>query len=275
MIEIALRDILEQRRLAGLRRRNDQRALAFADRREEIDNSRGELRRTVFELEALFGKDRRPLFEYRPSLDRFGVEPVDFVDANQPVIFLALLRPARLAFDHVSAAQLEAAYLRLADVDVVVADIVSGAAQESVALGQDVEYAACDLDTRAGDLRLHEDRDDLVLFYFCRSGDLDFQLFCDFEQLGLRLFRKLSCGKHRRHFDLRKLLVVRSGMLWKVPAARTSTPSAAPLLRPHVVETLFRVGAMFRLQKNISLVEPHTSGLDNRGRGEAASRSDR
>ena len=38
-------DVLEQRRLTGFRRRDDQRALTFADRAEEIDDARRELRR--------------------------------------------------------------------------------------------------------------------------------------------------------------------------------------------------------------------------------------
>jgi hypothetical protein len=59
-------------------------------------------------------------------------------------------------------------------------------------------------------------------------------------------------------------------MLPKVMAAsRTATAASATLLC--VVEALFAVGTMFGLQKNISLLEPHTSSFDDRGRGEAAS----
>ena len=129
-------DVFEQRRLAGLRRRDDQRALALADRREQIDDARRELRRAHFELEPLLRIDRRAFFEDAAPFDRFRIETVDLVDANQAVILFALFRPASLALDHVAAPQFEAADLRLADVDVVVADVVAGATQEPVALGK-------------------------------------------------------------------------------------------------------------------------------------------
>jgi hypothetical protein len=53
------------------------------------------------------------------------------------------------------------------------------------------------------------------------------------------------------------------GVLRKVMApTRTSTASSAALLRAHiVVEALFGVGTMFGLQKNLSLLEPHTSSV--------------
>lgn len=62
------------------------------------------------------------------------------------------------------------------------------------------------------------------------------------------------------------------GVLWiVVPAARTSTPSSASLRGAHIaIRTMLDVGTMFRLQKNISLVEPRASHFDNRGQGEAA-----
>ena len=41
---IALADVLEQDRLAGARRGDDQRPLAFAERREQIHDARGDRR---------------------------------------------------------------------------------------------------------------------------------------------------------------------------------------------------------------------------------------
>jgi hypothetical protein len=63
----------------------------------------------------------------------------------------------------------------------------------------------------------------------------------------------LRGGEHRRRFDLRRLFVICSLVLPKMmTATRTATPSAAR--RAHiVVEALFGVGAMFGLQKSISL----------------------
>jgi hypothetical protein len=123
-----VRDIFEQRRLTGFRRRDDQRALAFADRAEQVDDARGELRGADLELVALVRVDRRALFERAPSANLLGQVSVDTIDADEPVILLALLRAAHLAFDQVSAAKFEAADLRLADVDVFRTDDVAVAA---------------------------------------------------------------------------------------------------------------------------------------------------
>ena len=97
-------DVFQQRRLAGFRRRDDQRALAFADRREQVDDARRQLRRTNFEFKPLLRIDRRSFFEGATPFDRFGIEPVDLVDANQDRnIFRSLsdgergLRPYRRA----------------------------------------------------------------------------------------------------------------------------------------------------------------------------------
>ena len=213
-----------------------------------------------------------PFSKYAASFDRFGIQAVDFVDANQPVILFALFRAARLAFDHVAAPQLEAADLRLADVDVVVADVVAGAAQEAVSLGKDVEDAAGHLDAGARDLRLHEQRDDLVFLDFRRRWDLDFEFFGDLDQLVLRLLAELSRGLNRRHFDLRKLIVIDGRMLREVmPAARSPAASAAPLLGAHIVVGAVLVGwdDVPFAEEYLSL-EPLAPSLSDRGRGEAA-----
>src|SRR5271170_6825151 len=62
-------NVLEQRRLAGLWRRNDKSALALADWAEKIDDACGELRRAHFESKALLRIDGRSLFEEPPAFD--------------------------------------------------------------------------------------------------------------------------------------------------------------------------------------------------------------
>ncbi|MBV8344018.1 MAG: hypothetical protein JO190_03365 [Candidatus Eremiobacteraeota bacterium] len=52
---------------------------------------------------------------------------------------------------------------------------------------------------------------------------------------------------------MRKLLVIRRRMLPKVMPATRSATAAAARLAHIVIEALFYVGAMFRLQKSISL----------------------
>jgi hypothetical protein len=51
-------------------------------------------------------------------------------------------------------------------------------------------------------------------------------------------------------------------MLSEVMTAPRSAASSATGLRAHVL-----IGAMFRLQRSISSLEPHTSNFDDRGRG--------
>ena len=64
-----LRDILQQHRLAGARRRHDQRALPLADRRDQIDDARRQIlagRILDLELEPLIGIERRQIVEVGP-----------------------------------------------------------------------------------------------------------------------------------------------------------------------------------------------------------------
>ena len=59
-------DVLQQHRLAGTRRRHDQRALAFADRRDDVDDAGGEIlfgRILEFHLQPLVGIERRQVVE--------------------------------------------------------------------------------------------------------------------------------------------------------------------------------------------------------------------
>ena len=132
------------------------------------------------------------------------------------------------------------------------------------------------LDPGTGDLRLHEQGDDLVLLDFGRGRNLDFELLGDVEQLALRFLTELSRGEHRRHFNLRELVVMRRRMLPKVVAApRTPAASACALLAHIVIKALFGVGAMFGLQKSISLLEPHTSSSQVEDEARLPARSDR
>ena len=125
-------------------------------------------------------------------------------------------------------------------------------------------------------MRLHEQGDDLVLLDFRRGRNLDFELLGDVEQLALRFLTELSRGEHRRHFDLRELVVMRRRMLPKLVAApRTPAASACALLAHIVIEALFGVGAMFGLQKSISLLEPHTSSSQVEDEARLPAQSDR
>ena len=153
-----LRDVLQQHGLAGARRRHDQRALAEADRRHDVDDAGGEVlaRRVLdLELEPAIGIQRREVVEVDLVADLLGLLEIDRVDLEQREIALALLRGADQAFDRVAGAQAEASDLRGADVDVVgPGEVVGiGRAQVAEAVLEHLDDAeADDLDLAAGEL---------------------------------------------------------------------------------------------------------------------------
>ena len=138
----AVSDRLQQHRLAGLRRRDDEPALPPPDRREEGDHALTELPGIGLDLDAPVGEDRRQALELRPALRLLRVDAVDRLDAQQAVVLLRVLRLPHLPGDVVAAAQAEAPDLRLRDVDVVRARDQSVAAQEAEAVVEDRQHAA-------------------------------------------------------------------------------------------------------------------------------------
>ncbi|GCC49017.1 hypothetical protein chiPu_0033059, partial [Chiloscyllium punctatum] len=110
-----VRDVLHQHRLAGARRRHDQRALALADRRDDVDHAgRQVLLGGILKLhaETLIGKQRREVVEIDLVLRLFRVFEIERVDLQQREIAFAFLRAADVAFDRVAGAQAETADLR-------------------------------------------------------------------------------------------------------------------------------------------------------------------
>ena len=185
-----VRDVLQQHGLAGARRRHDQRALALADRRDDVDDARREIllgRILVLHLQPLVGIERRQVVEVDLVARLLGVLEIDRVDLEQREVALALLRAADLAFDGVAGAQAEAADLRGRDVDVVGAGQVVRfrRAQEAEAVGQHLDDAfADDVDFLGGELL--EDREHQLLLAH-GAGVLDLLLFGKGEQLGRSL----------------------------------------------------------------------------------------
>ncbi len=91
---------------------DDQRALALALRRDDVDHPRrlvldGRVERV--ELELLVGIERRQIVEIDAVADRLGIVEIDRGDAGQREIALAFLGAADFAFDRVAGAQAEAA----------------------------------------------------------------------------------------------------------------------------------------------------------------------
>ena len=112
-------DGLQQHRLTGARRSDDQAALAFADRREQVHHAAGVVVARGFELQPLVRIERRQVVEEDLVARFLGRLEVDRVDFDQREVALAFLGRADLAGDGVAGAQVEAADLRRRDVDVV------------------------------------------------------------------------------------------------------------------------------------------------------------
>ena len=142
-------DVLQQHGLAGARRRHDQGALAFADRRHDVDDACREIllgRILVFHLQPLVRIERRQVVEIDLVTGLFRIFEIERIDFEQCEVALAFLRAANVAVDGVAGAQAETADLRRRDVDVVRARqiIRFRRAQEAEAVRQHLDHAFAD-----------------------------------------------------------------------------------------------------------------------------------
>src|SRR6185437_15347482 len=83
----------------GLRRADDQPALAFADRRDDVEHAPGNVLFRLdiaLELELLVGMERREDFKKDLVLGGLGGLAVDLVDLDEGEVALAVLRRADL-----------------------------------------------------------------------------------------------------------------------------------------------------------------------------------
>ena len=136
-------DFLQENRLARFRRRDNQRALAQADRRDKIQQAHGGIARPVraFQRQPPVRVNRRQGIE-RPAHPRdFRVVPVDGFNVHQRVVSVAHpLRP-RLADDLVAAVQVEPANLRDGNINVVRPGCSVLRAQKTVTAGLHFQQA--------------------------------------------------------------------------------------------------------------------------------------
>src|SRR5690348_11954734 len=138
-----VRDRLQQHRLAGARRRDDQSALSFADRREQVHNARADVLAHRLLLDALLRIQRRQVVEEDFVAGFVGRLKVNGLDLYQGEVFLAFMWRTNLAAYRVTGFEVELANLRRRNVDVIRTwqVVVVGRAKESVAVGQDFEDA--------------------------------------------------------------------------------------------------------------------------------------
>ena len=104
-------DVLQQHRLAGARRSDDQAALAFADRRQQIHDAGADVLARGLELQALLRIQRRQVVEEDLVAGFVGRLEVDGFDLDQREVFFAFVRRAHLAADGVAGLEVEFADL--------------------------------------------------------------------------------------------------------------------------------------------------------------------
>ena len=159
----AVGDLLEEHRLAGLGRADDEGALALAERVDEVDEPLAQVLGVGLEVDQLVRVDRGQVAEDRPASGRLGIDAVDAVDPEHAPVLLRLARGADGAGDAVADAQAEPADLAGADVDVLRAGQQAVAAHEAEALVDDVEDAGRVGVAGALGLALEDALDELVL----------------------------------------------------------------------------------------------------------------
>ena len=168
-------DGLQQHGLAGARRRDDQAALALADRRQQIHHAAADVLAHGLHLDPLLRIERREVVEEDLVARLFGRLEVDGLDLDQREILLALVRRAHVAADGVAGLQVELADLRRRDVDVVGAGqvVVIGRAEEAVAVGQNFQHAFGEDVAFFFALRLENLEDQVLLAQAAGAGDLE------------------------------------------------------------------------------------------------------
>jgi hypothetical protein len=141
-------DVLEDRRLTGLRRRDDEPTLALADRSDEIDDPGHDVVGLAVDLEAEthIGEQRGELGELAPIHGFFGIRTVDGDRTNEGGELLLGAGGTDRARDDVALAELGFAHHVDRDIGIVVPGEIPGAAEEPVTLGEDVEDALASLE---------------------------------------------------------------------------------------------------------------------------------
>ena len=178
-------DVLQHHRLAGFRRRDDQAALAGADRGDHVDDPAGDVLvglDVAFELQVTRRVQRRQVLEHDLVLVRFRRETVDRFQLGQRDIAFAILRGTDFALDGVAGAQVEAPDLRRRDIDVVGVGEVGGVrrAEEAEAVLQHFERAVAEDRVAVPGLGLQDRVDQLLLAH--AVGVLDGQFGGHVEQ---------------------------------------------------------------------------------------------
>src|SRR5215218_5823342 len=134
--------LLQDRRLAGLGRRDDHAALALAYRGHQVYDAGGDVVRLPLQPQALHRVEGGKVVEVRAPAALLGLVVVDGLDAHHRRVLLAVAGWPDLADHVVPAPEVEAFDLARRDVDVAFALTVAVGPQETEPVGQHIEDAA-------------------------------------------------------------------------------------------------------------------------------------
>ena len=137
----AVRDRLQQNRLAGPRRRHDESALPRPDGRYQVHDPGRQVPRVVLEPDHVVRMEGRERLEFRSFRVLHGRLAVHHLEIAQSEIALPAARPTDVAEQHVAVSEIEAPDLGGRDVDVVRAGKIGidGRAEEPEPLHQTVQ----------------------------------------------------------------------------------------------------------------------------------------
>ena len=132
----AVRNRLQQHRLAGPRRSDNQSALPLAHRRQQIHHAARDVLANRLHLHPLLRIQRSQVVEQNLVPSLFRRLEVDRLDLHQRKILLALMRRPHIAADRIARLQVELADLRRRDVNVIRARqiVVIRRAQKAIAI---------------------------------------------------------------------------------------------------------------------------------------------
>ena len=179
--------MLQHHGLAGFRRGHQQAALAFADRRDDVDDAAGDVflgADVALQRHLLRREQRRQVFEQDLVLGIFRRLAVDLVHLDQGNVTFAFLGGADLALDRIAGMQVEAANLARADVNVVRPGEVRGVrrAQEAEAVRQYFQRAFAENAFAFFRLVLQQGENQVLLAH--AVGVVDLVGGCHFHQFG-------------------------------------------------------------------------------------------
>ena len=187
-------DGLQQHGFAGARRCDDEAALAFADRGEQVHDTATDVVADGLHFDAFVGVERGQVVEENFVAGFFRGFEVDGLDLDEGEVLFAFVRRANVTADGVAGLKVELANLGRRDIDVVGTGeiVVVGRAEKTVAVGEDFE------DTLSEDVSLFfalrlEYFEDEVLFAES-AGALDVEAARELAEFGDALFFQFGDG---------------------------------------------------------------------------------